>query len=274
MSNTEFLYRYLNNSSPTGFEAEGQKLWLEYIKPYVDTHYTDIYGTAVAIINPEAEYKVVIEAHADEIAWFVNYISPEGFIHVIRNGGSDDQLAASRKVIIHTESGKKVEGVFGWPAIHVRDKAKLKGPSLENIFIDVGASSKEEVEEMGVHVGAVITYPYELAELADKFYYGRALDNRIGGYMIAEVARKLKEEGFQAQVRAIHCQCRTRRNWITRGGNDQPQNQARCRHSHRCLPRYRLATVRQKEAGRYAGGWWPGTYLRPSRAKQPATDAA
>jgi putative aminopeptidase FrvX len=197
MSNTEFLYRYLNNSSPTGFEAEGQKLWLEYIKPYVDTHYTDIYGTAVAVINPEAEYKVVIEAHADEIAWFVNYISPEGFIHVIRNGGSDDQLAASRKVIIHTESGKKVEGVFGWPAIHVRDKTKLKGPSLENIFIDVGASSKEEVEEMGVHVGAVITYPYELAELADKFYYGRALDNRIGGYMVAEVARKLKEEGFR-----------------------------------------------------------------------------
>ena len=73
----EFLYRYLNNASPTGFEAEGQKIWLDYLKPYTDEHFTDAYGTAVTVINPKAKYKVVIEAHADEIAWFVNYISPD-----------------------------------------------------------------------------------------------------------------------------------------------------------------------------------------------------
>ena len=84
-----FLKEYLNNPSPTGFESGGQKLWLDYIKPYVDTHIVDTYGTVVGIINPEAKYKVVIEAHADEISWFVHYITKDGFIYLRRNGGSD-----------------------------------------------------------------------------------------------------------------------------------------------------------------------------------------
>ncbi|WP_114749229.1 M42 family metallopeptidase [Pleomorphovibrio marinus] len=191
--NEKFLYKYLNNPSPTGFEASGQQLWLDYIKPYTDDYFTDAYGTAVGVINPKADFKVVIEAHADEISWFVNYITPEGYIYVVRNGGSDHQIAPSMRVNIHTED-KIVNGVFGWPAIHVRDKAKEEPPKMENIFIDVGARTKEEVEEMGIYVGCVVTFKDELSELNDKFYAGRALDNRIGGYMIAEVARKIKEE--------------------------------------------------------------------------------
>lgn len=75
-----FLKTYLNNPSPTGFEKEGQKLWLEYLKPYIDDTIVDSYGSAVGVINPDAAFKVVIEAHADEISWFVNYVSPEGLI--------------------------------------------------------------------------------------------------------------------------------------------------------------------------------------------------
>jgi len=70
-----FLEKYLNNASPTGYETAGQKLWLEYIKPYIDDYMSDTYGTVVGIINPKADYKVVIEAHADEISWYVNYIT-------------------------------------------------------------------------------------------------------------------------------------------------------------------------------------------------------
>ncbi|MCG9970333.1 M42 family metallopeptidase [Christiangramia crocea] len=188
----KFLENYLNNAAPTGYESEGQKLWMEYLKPYVDEFFTDTYGTAVGVINPEAKYKVVIEGHADEISWYVNYITDEGLIYVVRNGGSDHQIAASKRVNIHTKKGI-VKGVFGWPAIHTRDKEKEQAPKMDNICIDVGCTSKEEVEELGVHVGCVITYPDEFFVLNKNKFVCRALDNRIGGFMIAQVARLLKE---------------------------------------------------------------------------------
>jgi putative aminopeptidase FrvX len=187
-----FLEKYLNNASPTGYESEGQKIWMSYLKPYVDTFITDNYGTAVGIINPDAEFKVVIEGHADEISWYVNYITPEGLIYVIRNGGSDHQIAPSKVVNIHTKKGI-VKGVFGWPAIHTRIGGKEEAPTLDNIFIDVGCKKKEEVEKLGVHVGCVITYPDEFFILNKNNFVCRALDNRMGGFMIAEVARLLKE---------------------------------------------------------------------------------
>lgn len=196
-SNSElFLHRYLNNASPTGFEWEGQKLWLDYIIPYVDDWGVDNYGTAYGIINPGTDYRVVIEGHADEISWFVNYISEDGYIYVIRNGGSDHLIAPSKRVLLHTEQGA-VQGIFGWPAIHTRTgkNAELT-PSIENITIDVGAKNKEEVLKMGINVGTVITYPDEFTTLNDRWYVGRALDNRIGGFCIAEVARLLKENNI------------------------------------------------------------------------------
>src|SRR5690554_2875269 len=194
--NEQFLYNYLNNASPTGFEASGQQIWLDYIKPFVQDHFTDNYWTVVGVINPDAAFKVVIEAHAEEISWFVNYITEEGYIYVVRNGGSDHMIAPSMRVNIHTDD-KVVKGVFGWPAIHVRDKSKEDPPKMENIFIDVGARSKKEVEEMNIHVGCVVTFADELMDLNGNFYAGRALDNRIGGFMIAQVARKLHESKFQ-----------------------------------------------------------------------------
>ena len=188
-----FMYKYLNSTSPTGFEAEGQKVWLEYMKPFVDETHLDDYGTAYAVINPGQDYKVVIEAHADEIAWFVNYVSDDGYISVIRNGGSDHIIAPSKRVNIHTAKGV-VKGVFGWPAIHVRKGKDINlSPKMENIFIDVGAKDKKEVEKMGVHVGCVITFDDELSKLNNRYYVGKALDNKMGGFCIAEVARLLKK---------------------------------------------------------------------------------
>jgi len=188
----EFLEKYLNNPSPTGYEWEGQKIWMDYVKQYVDEFITDTYGTAVGVINPDAKYRVVIEGHSDEISWYVNYITDEGLLYVIRNGGSDHQIAPSKWVDIHTKNGI-VKGVFGWPAIHTRNKEKEESPKLDNIFIDIGAKDKEEVEKMGVHVGCVITYPDQFHILNKDKFVCRALDNRMGGFMIAEVARLLKE---------------------------------------------------------------------------------
>ena len=191
-SSLEFLENYLNNASPTGYENGGQKLWMDYLKPYVDTFITDTYGTAVGIINPEAPYKVVIEGHADEISWYVNYITDDGLIYVIRNGGSDHQIAPSKRINIHTKNGI-VKGVFGWPAIHTRLRDKEEVAKVDNLFIDIGCETKEQVDKMGVHVGCVITYPDEFMILNENKFVCRAIDNRMGGFMIAEVARLLHE---------------------------------------------------------------------------------
>src|SRR4028118_1154304 len=126
-SSYTFLRNYLNNPSPVGFEAGGQKIWLEYLQPYIDEKFTDPYGTAVGIINPNQPFKVVIEAHADEISWFVNYINNEGLIYLKRNGGVDHQIAPSQRVIIHGKNGP-VKAVFGWPAIHTRINTPEKEP--------------------------------------------------------------------------------------------------------------------------------------------------
>ena len=189
-----FLKNYINNPSPVGFESSGQKMWLDYVKPFTDSFFTDPYGTAVAVINPTAPFKVVIEAHADEISWFVNYITAEGLIYLKRNGGVDHQIAPSMRVLIHGKKGV-VKAVFGWPAIHTRmgNGDKETQPKVENLFLDCGARTKKEVDTLGIHIGAVVTYDTGYEELAYDYLIGRAFDNRVGGFMIAEVARLLKE---------------------------------------------------------------------------------
>jgi len=190
----EFLKTYINTPSAVGFETGGQKVWLNYIKEYADTTFTDPYGTAVAVMNPDKPFKVVIEAHADEISWFVNYISPEGLIYLKRNGGVDHQIAPSQRVTIHGKKGP-VKAVFGWPAIHTRSGGadKEQQPKVENLFLDCGARNKKEAEDLGIHIGSVVTYAEGFDEVSYGNYIARAFDNRIGGFMIAEVARLLKE---------------------------------------------------------------------------------
>ena len=124
----DFLRKYIDNASPTGFEWSGQKLWLDYIKPWTDTQFTDPYGSAAAVVNPEAPFKVVIEAHADEISWFVNYITPEGLIYLKRNGGVDHQVAPAKRVVIHGRKGP-VKAVFGWPLRNSMRASEFQKPT-------------------------------------------------------------------------------------------------------------------------------------------------
>ncbi|HSK13717.1 MAG TPA: M20/M25/M40 family metallo-hydrolase [Phnomibacter sp.] len=191
----DFMREYLNTPSPVGFEKSGQQVWLNYMKPYADEFMTDPYGTAVAILNPGQPFKVVIEAHADEISWFVNYITDQGLMYLKRNGGVDHQVAPAKRVWIHGKKGP-VKAVFGWPAIHTRlgsPDQKEPIPKVDNLWLDCGARTKKEVEELGIHVGAVVTYEEGIDELAYDHLIARAFDNRIGGFMIAETARRIKE---------------------------------------------------------------------------------
>ena len=196
MADLTFLKKYLNTHAPTGYEKKGQKVWLDYLQDYVDEYFVDHYGTAVGVINPDAKYKVVIEAHADEISRFVNYIDDKWYIYVIRNGGSDDQIAPSMRVNLWKDDGSAVKWVFGRPAIHTRSRdGKDLVPEMKNLTIDVGASSRDEVEALGIHVGTVATFDADFMMLHDSYYVCRALDNRIGWYMIAQVAKKIHDQG-------------------------------------------------------------------------------
>lgn len=189
-----FFETLINTPSPTGFEYMGQPVWIDYIKQYVDEVFTDPYGTAVGVINPKAEFKLVLEAHCDEISWYVKYITDDGLLYVLRNGGSDHQIAPSKRVNIHTNDGKTIKGLFGRPAIHTRrDKEKEESPKQDNIFIDIGCKNKKEVEKLGIEVGNVLTYEDEFIFLNDRYFVGRGMDNRAWGFMIAQVARLLKE---------------------------------------------------------------------------------
>lgn len=194
-----FFEELINTPSPTGFEYTGQKVWMDYITPFVDEMFIDHYGTAVATINPSGKTKVVLEAHCDEISWFVNYIADDGLISVIRNGWSDHMIAPSKEVIIH---GKKwpITAVFGRPAIHTREAGKEEAPKVESIFLDCGAKDKKEVEDMGIVIGSVITYPDRFFILNDRYFVGRAMDNRAGWFMIAQVARLIQENKQELDI--------------------------------------------------------------------------
>ena len=199
-ANKEFLYRYLNAYSPVGQEEEGQAIWRDYVGPFVDEMYTDAYGTSVGTvlcqINNHASLDVVIEAHCDEIAWIITNIEADGMIRVKRQGGSDNMIAPSKTVMIHTHTGTKVKGVFGWPAIHTRKAYVEKGYEQEELWIDTGLKDLAAVNKAGVEVGNLITFDDPLHEMGD-YYVGRSLDNKIGGYIIAEALRKIVENDIE-----------------------------------------------------------------------------
>ncbi len=189
---------------------------MNILKPYVDSQFTDPYGTAVGVINANLPFKVVIEAHADEISWFVNYVTPEGLMYVKRNGGVDPVIAPAQRVIIHGKKGT-VKAVFGWPAIHTRSGIRTKKntlPKIENLWLDCGARNRKEVEALGIHIGAVVTYTEGLMNWRIIILLAVPLITGSAVIMIAEVARLLKENKKKLPFRLICGECRSGRNWI------------------------------------------------------------
>lgn len=188
----KFLHKYLNAFSPVGEESEGQQIWIDEIKEHVDGVHVDPYGTAVCLIKSEdSSNRVVIEAHCDEIAWIITHIEKEGYIRVKRHGGSDNMIAPSKDVVVHTKNGK-IPGVFGWPAIHTRDRYAEEGPEQHELWVDLGLESDKEVKKVGVEVGNIITFNDPLRRIGE-YWVGRSLDNKIGGYIIAEVVKRIKQ---------------------------------------------------------------------------------
>src|SRR6202012_1086166 len=184
----KFLTDLLNTPTPSSDEARGQRVWLNYLRPFADTVETDVYGNAIAVINPEGSPKIMVEGHADEIAFQIQYIDDNGFIYFSGVGGHDPSLASGQRVHIHGRNGS-VLGVIGALAIHMQDRSKkAEVPELHDLFIDIGASSRKEAEKR-VAVGDLITYIVGWQQLNGDVYIARACDNRIGTFVAAEVLR-------------------------------------------------------------------------------------
>ncbi len=190
----EFLEELIITPSPTGFESAGQKVWTKYVESFADDVETDAYGSAVAKLDTSFDViTVMLEAHCDEIGMIVQHITEKGFVHVNKLGGSDSTIARAKRVNIHNKRGL-VSGVTGNTAIHLQDKKNGGGeqPAWKDVYIDIGAGSREEALEM-VQIGDPITYDENIDFLSDDIITGRALDNRIGGFVIAQVMKRLSE---------------------------------------------------------------------------------
>lgn len=204
----KFLFDLLATPSPTGFEVAGQRKWAKEAKKYATSVEYDTYGTAWATLNGTAKNgrttSVMLEAHADEIGYMVKHITKEGYLHVDIIGGSDVATARGRRLIILSDKGP-VPGIIGNTAIHIRDrKGGESAPEVHELYIDVGAKDDKEVEKMGIRVGHPAVYQDEPMLLGKDRIVGRALDNRMGSYIIAQVMKNLKGGKQDPTVYAVN----------------------------------------------------------------------
>jgi endoglucanase len=205
----KFLFDLLDTPSPTGFEMPGQRKWAAYARKFTERVEHDAYGTTWATIEGTAKKppRVMLEAHADEIGFIIKHITKEGWLRIDRVGGSDTATARGRRIQILGDKGI-VLGIIGNTAIHLRkdNLADEKAPKIHELYVDVGVSSADEVKALGLRVGHPAVYSDAAIAFGKKRIVGRALDNRIGGFIIAQVIANLsrKKKKPRATVIAVN----------------------------------------------------------------------
>jgi endoglucanase len=201
-SHRTFLEELLSHSTPSGFETEGQRRWLEYVEAYADETHVDAYGNAVAVYEGSAESpNVAIAGHGDEIGLMVRGITDEGFLKLARIGGSDRTVTRGQHVTVHTDDGP-VDGVIGQVAIHLRDSGSEEYDDIAEQHVDIGVEEGDDAREL-VDVGDPVTLTTEITELADDRLAARGIDNRVGVWTAAEAFRRAVESDPEATVYAV-----------------------------------------------------------------------
>ncbi len=199
-----FLFELLETPSPTGFEMPGQNVWAKHLKSVATKIECDAYGSTWATLEGKSLKTLMLAAHADEIGYIIKHIDDKGFLRIDRIGGSDTATARGRRVHIFGDKGV-VSGIIGNTAIHLRrdELSGEKAPAVHDLWIDIGASSAKEVAEMGLRVGHPMVYQDGPTELAHKRLVSRALDNRIGSYIIAQVMKRIAASGKKPAVTLV-----------------------------------------------------------------------
>lgn len=195
----EFLLELLNTPSPSGREQEIQKKWANYIKPYADRIETDNAGNVIAILNPEAKFKVLLAGHCDEVAFIINRIDDNGYLRFSRVGYISPKLAPGMQVEV-LGCKKHIIGVIGAKPKHFdEDDDKIE---FEDLYIDCGADSKEEMEQY-VRFGDLAVYRREPELLLSDKISGRGLDNKTGAFIVAEVLKSVARKNPKVGVYCI-----------------------------------------------------------------------
>lgn len=206
-SSKTFLFDLLATPSPTGFEAAGQRKWMAQVGQFADRVESDAYGSAWATLDGsrEAGPRILFEAHADEIGFMVKHIAPDGFISVDRVGRADAGTARGRRVDILGDNGS-VRGVIAATAIHIRGEDNEEVPKAHELVIDIGAASDKEVGQAGIRVGHPMVYADTAEQFGKDLLCGRALDNRVGSFILAEVMQRLHQRKVRlpATVHAVN----------------------------------------------------------------------
>ncbi|ELK45948.1 MULTISPECIES: M20/M25/M40 family metallo-hydrolase [unclassified Halobacillus] len=193
-----FLLELLTTPSPSSMEMEIQKKWIADMEEAADEIRTDNAGNAIAVLNPDADFKILLAGHCDEIALVINRIDEQGYLHFDKMGGINPKAAVGMKVRVLGEE-KELTGVIGVNAQH---HGGLKGDfGVEDLFIDCGAKSKDEIAEY-VQIGDLAVYKREPEILMDRYIAGRGLDNRTGQFIVGEVLRRLKDKKLRVGVYA------------------------------------------------------------------------
>ncbi len=197
-----FLDELLTTPSPSGFEARGQRVWVDAVSEFADEVRTDAYGNAIAVHEGSGDGpELAFAGHADQIGFIVRRIHEDGYLRIDRIGGSDRTVSKGQHVTVHTTDGP-VNGVIGQMAIHLRDTSEDEFEDIDEQFVDVGATSEEEAHEL-VDVGDPITVETNVRDLQGTRIAAAGMDNRVGTWTAAEGLRYAVEADVDATVYAV-----------------------------------------------------------------------
>ncbi|MXW09331.1 MAG: M42 family metallopeptidase [Gammaproteobacteria bacterium] len=199
----DFLEHLLNAPGPSGFEVRAARVWRRQAEGFADRVWTDVTGNSFASVNPEGRPRVMMAGHIDEIGLQVTHIDKDGFLYFDTIGGWDAQVLVGQRVRILGGAGE-VPGVIGKKPIHLmKASVRTQASTVRDLWLDVGAGDRDAAGELGLRVGDSAVVAASLVRLAGDRIASRAIDNRIGAYVVLEALRRLAESPGSAGAVAV-----------------------------------------------------------------------
>ena len=200
---TAFLQSLLDAPGPSGFEVRPARVWRAEAETFADSVATDVSGNSLAVVNHDGRPRVMMAGHIDEIGLQVTHIDDDGFLYLGAIGGWDPQVIVGQRVKVLGRSGD-VQGVVGKKPIHlIKSDERTKASEIRQVWVDVGVSSGEEAEALGLRVGDPMVIDAQMVRLAGDRLASRAIDNRIGAFVVLEALRILSESSPVASAVAV-----------------------------------------------------------------------